>query len=289
MDLLQLQYFECIAKHKNVSKAAVELCISQPSLSSSLLRLEKELGQPLFYRTSRGMLLTNYGEFFLSSARQILGIIQTVKLPYPDDLSTRLSIGFKFYEDSIFQLVTGFQQEHPHVQLKLYGSTLGAPFAYSTFDFTVGNAKTYFPVIMNHIRIKSQNYYVVLPKAHPLAGQETLNITDLKDEPMCFLHDTDGNFEYAHSFFVSQGMIPRCVFSTNHAYYKYRYMTTSQNALTITPNGWLKPYQECEHLSVIPLNNYENMTDVLLYWVKDIPLSATAELFLTYIQDHCLD
>ena len=64
-------------------------------------------------------------------------------------------------------------------------------------------------------------------------------------------------------------------------------MATRQNALTLTPNGWLEPYRECSGLSVVPLANYEDMTDVLLYWVKDIPLSATAELFLTYIQDHC--
>ena len=50
MELLQLRYFDVIARCENISRAAEELHVSQPSLSGSLLRLEKELGFPLFDR-----------------------------------------------------------------------------------------------------------------------------------------------------------------------------------------------------------------------------------------------
>ena len=45
MELLQLQYFERKAKYQSMSKAAEELHVSQPSLSSCIIRLEKELGE----------------------------------------------------------------------------------------------------------------------------------------------------------------------------------------------------------------------------------------------------
>ena len=41
MELLQLRYFDVIARCENISRAAEELHVSQPSLSGSLLRLEK--------------------------------------------------------------------------------------------------------------------------------------------------------------------------------------------------------------------------------------------------------
>lgn len=48
MDLLQLQYFRTIAQYENLTKAAQALFVSQPNLSTSLSRLEDDLGVKLF-------------------------------------------------------------------------------------------------------------------------------------------------------------------------------------------------------------------------------------------------
>lgn len=72
MNLSQLTYFIRIAELGNISKAALELHISQPSLSASIAKLEDELGVPLLSRQSRGVLLTGAGHEFLVHARRIL-------------------------------------------------------------------------------------------------------------------------------------------------------------------------------------------------------------------------
>ena len=53
MTLLQLQYFKAICEYGSMSKAAEELYVSQPAISSSIKRLEESLGMPLFERDSR--------------------------------------------------------------------------------------------------------------------------------------------------------------------------------------------------------------------------------------------
>lgn len=53
MELLQIKYFKAIAETENISKAAGQLYIAQPSLSQTLKRLEDELGTPLFDRTGK--------------------------------------------------------------------------------------------------------------------------------------------------------------------------------------------------------------------------------------------
>ena len=58
----QIEVFLCAAKHQNISKAAAELYISQPALSKTISRLEKEFGSPLFSRTNRGVVLTDEGK-----------------------------------------------------------------------------------------------------------------------------------------------------------------------------------------------------------------------------------
>jgi DNA-binding transcriptional LysR family regulator len=74
MDIKQLQYFLQVSKDGNVTKAASSLYLSQQALSSSLVRLEKELGCILMKRNSRGIILTNAGEYFKIQAQKIIDI-----------------------------------------------------------------------------------------------------------------------------------------------------------------------------------------------------------------------
>ena len=71
MDLRQLEYFRRVAQRRNISLAAAELNITQPSLTKSIKLLEKELGVRLFDRLARGVELTDYGQAFLRHAEAI--------------------------------------------------------------------------------------------------------------------------------------------------------------------------------------------------------------------------
>lgn len=66
MNLAQLRYFQKLANIQHYSRAAKELNIAQPSLSSSISSLEKELDVPLFQKVGRNVRLTKYGREFLS-------------------------------------------------------------------------------------------------------------------------------------------------------------------------------------------------------------------------------
>ena len=61
MNITQLKYFKTVADHQNVSRAAEELHISQPSLSNAIKELEREFNVTLFYRRNRKMILTSAG------------------------------------------------------------------------------------------------------------------------------------------------------------------------------------------------------------------------------------
>ena len=73
MTLTQLHYVITIAETKSFNKAAEKLYVSQPSLTSAIKELEKELGISIFYRNGRGAVLTNDGTEFLLYAKQIYG------------------------------------------------------------------------------------------------------------------------------------------------------------------------------------------------------------------------
>lgn len=71
MTLQQLHYVLVIAEAGSLNRAAEQLYLSQPSLTSAVRELEKELGIVLFNRSGRGVTPTQDGAEFLLYARQL--------------------------------------------------------------------------------------------------------------------------------------------------------------------------------------------------------------------------
>lgn len=72
MDLRQIEYIVKIADEGSITKAAAQLYISQSGLNQQLLKLEKELGLPLFHRSKYELRPTQAGEIYLAYGRRIL-------------------------------------------------------------------------------------------------------------------------------------------------------------------------------------------------------------------------
>lgn len=72
MELRHLRYFVAVAEEENVTKAALRLHLSQPSLSRQIRNLEAEIGFPLLKRTPIAVKLTDAGRTFLAEAKDIL-------------------------------------------------------------------------------------------------------------------------------------------------------------------------------------------------------------------------
>ena len=72
MELRHLRYFVCVAEIENISRAALNLHISQPALSRQIRDLEDELGVLLLERTAKSVSLTEAGRVLLKEARAVL-------------------------------------------------------------------------------------------------------------------------------------------------------------------------------------------------------------------------
>jgi LysR family transcriptional regulator, transcription activator of glutamate synthase operon len=72
MELRQLACVEAVARHRHFTRAAEELHLAQSALSHQIRRLERELGTPLFERTSRRVVPTEAGQVIAGRARSIM-------------------------------------------------------------------------------------------------------------------------------------------------------------------------------------------------------------------------
>lgn len=79
MEFRQLRYFVTLAEAGSVSRAAVILGVTQPAISRQIRMLEEDLAIALFYRTGRGMELTEAGRLLMAHAPQVLSGLQEIE------------------------------------------------------------------------------------------------------------------------------------------------------------------------------------------------------------------
>ena len=124
MDLLQLRYFQAVARHQHVSRAAAELHVAQPALSRAIARLEAELGVPLFDRRGRRVRLNRFGVMFLARADRALDELDQGQHELRDAAGLAQGTVAVAAETlrTLSGLVAGFLAGHPGVSFRLYQS-----------------------------------------------------------------------------------------------------------------------------------------------------------------------
>ena len=140
MTLTQLQYVIRIAQVKSMNKAAELLYVSQPSLTNSVKELEKELGITLFYRSGRGVSLTNDGAEFLLYAKEIYGKYE--------DLMAR------YGENGTYKKKFGVSTQHYSFAVKAFVEMAKA-FDMSEYEFAIRETRT-AEVIRDVERLRSE-------------------------------------------------------------------------------------------------------------------------------------
>lgn len=113
MTLQQLKYAITISETGSLNKAAETLYISQPSLTTAIQELEKEIGIRIFNRSGRGVTLTNDGTEFILYSRQVYGQYNLLVEKYSPDSSIKKKFGvssqhYSFAVKAFVEMVKNF-------------------------------------------------------------------------------------------------------------------------------------------------------------------------------------
>src|ERR1700736_851018 len=117
MLLRHIRYLPAVAEHRNFTRAAEALHVSQPALSQQIRQLEETLGVLLFDRSGRAIQLTDAGHAYVEYARRALRELDAGQRAIHDvrDLSRgqlRLALTPTFHPYLIGPLVGGFHTLH---------------------------------------------------------------------------------------------------------------------------------------------------------------------------------
>ena len=192
MELQQLKYFKTVAEIGKISEAAEALFISAPALSTSISRLEKELGVQLFDRTNNRIILNTQGEIFLRHTNHIFEALSDAKKELQESLlqeGPHLSI-VSVNTAMWVNLITAFLSENP--QYTLSNATVSIPQLterglHTPHSFLLAYESDIPPFLadeLDSIFLFQTSPVVAIHKDHPLAGEEKLDVRMLAKEKL---------------------------------------------------------------------------------------------------------
>ena len=188
MDLTQLRQFQTLARAENMTRAAQELQIDQPSLSRTLKRLETDLGVPLFDRTGRRIQLNPYGRAFWTASTARSSSWKKGRRPGTRHGSTRRGgdRARRRRRTLASRPVAGLRPRTRVRTVSASQRSLGEVrrlLELGQIDFGFSPAPMGSPCLRWR-RLTEEEIFLVVPCGHRLDGRESVTLRDLAPEAM---------------------------------------------------------------------------------------------------------
>lgn len=192
MTLNQFLFFATVAKHQNLTKASVELSVSQPSISQQLKVLEDHYGTRLYRRTHKGVEVTAAGEIFLRAITPILDQVAKLQRDCRPSAPKRareiLRVGGTDSASAVLlpSVLADFRRRYPTAELEMSSRTS------NHLERMVSNAQLDLALTLRQPRSSSLAYEplrrekiaMFAPSNHPLARKSELQLADVLAEPL---------------------------------------------------------------------------------------------------------
>jgi DNA-binding transcriptional LysR family regulator len=285
MELRVLRYFLTVAREGNITKAAEQLYITQPTLSRQLSDLEEELGVKLFQRAQHGIALTEDGMLLKRRALQIVALSDKTQheLSHAEGvLSGEIAIGSgetKQIED-LARMMTGFRKEHPDVTFDMHTATAdeikerleGGLVDIGLLVEPVGISQYHF------LRLPGKEKAGVLVRTDStLARKEVIRPEDLVGIPLIMVKRPDLRNEMSNWFGEHYDQMQ--IACTYNLIYNAAIMVKNHVGVALC----IELESHFEDLCFRPLSPARESGNVLV-WKKEQPLPAATTAFIEYVK-----
>lgn len=185
--LHQLKVFETVARHASFTRAAEELFITQPTVSSQVKQLTKATGLPLFEQIGKSLYLTDAGQELLSTCHDVFERLNNFEMKIADlkgakqgQLRLAVITTAKYF---VPRLLGSFCQHYPGVDVALQVTN------HQEIQRRILANEDDLYIVSNppeEIDLRNQSFLdnplvVVANTKHPLAGQKNISLKQLND------------------------------------------------------------------------------------------------------------
>jgi DNA-binding transcriptional LysR family regulator len=185
MDINQLEVLIAVASERGFSRAADKLYRTQPAVSQAIRRLEEEVGEPLFDRSSKDGTLTASGQVLLKYAEQILNLRRDAKLAVKElkDLQRgKVTLGANEYTVMyLLPVISVYRVRHPHIKIEVKRDLASRiPSEVLKRDVEIGIVSFHPPdPALQTVAVATDELALIVAPGHRLAGKKIVSVREL--------------------------------------------------------------------------------------------------------------
>ena len=289
MELLQLKYFKTVAEIGKISEAAEALFISAPALSTSISRLEKELGVRLFDRSAKRIVLNQYGEVFLRYVNQMFDVLACAQTELRQiSMQQRRHIWIATTTSNLWMdLITEFSQAFPQYTLSCANLNLSR--------LTVGYLSTQYTFVLAAEEDIPQSYgdelesillfedrpAVMVHPSHPFAKRASVDIHELSQETLFLPMQGMAQYERLVKLFERNRIAFPNATSCSYQYYR----SIVQEQLGIAFSSMRAGLIDRSELCYVPIDNACPPWQMRLFWRRTRPLTDDEQVFRDFVAE----
>ena len=222
MDLKRLNYFNQLAKTGNFTKAADQLGIAQSALSTSIKKLEHQLGLKLVNRTERKMSLTAEGQVLLRHAKIILEDVEQAEKELQElkglssgviNFGAPAMLASYFLPDALEQ----FKKSYPGIQINIQEAgtaTLAQMLVNGELDLALIRGDREHEQIRQTLLAQDQ-IAACVPVGHPFASRESITLDEFCNQPLVLFKNGYFLRETVNGYCQQHKLKPNIQFETN--------------------------------------------------------------------------
>lgn len=282
MELLQLRYFQKVAKLQHMTKAAEELRIAQPALSKTISSLEKELGVLLFDRKGKYIELNSQGKAFLKKVDVALMSLEDGKRQLWDlkeEILGDIKLVVLVASNMIPSLIAEFCKEYPNINFEIT-QHLSERITKLDFDLCIST----YPISttnMDSVTLLSEEILLAVPNTHPLADKKYVCLKDVSNENFISFKKNTTLRNLTDAFCNNCGFTPNIILESDDTS-TIRGLINSGLGIAFVPSitwqGSISPSIKLLHVSD-PIC----YRSIKVYWSEGRNLPKSVELFKEFL------
>lgn len=289
MKILQLQYFVEVVKTNNISKAAKNLYVSQPAISSAIKELEKEFNTTLFIRYNNQITLTDEGYFLYRSALDLLEDFDKVKKDMLTYLKAKevLKIGIPPMLGTFIlpTIINEYAKQNPNLEFQLseLGSVANRQALINreiNLGLTVKTKDEELPEPLTYHKLMDTTLLLSVNQNHPLAKKEIISIKEIKDLPIILMKEDCLQSSLVQNAYEENEIHPNIKIRTNQLY-TIKELVKNNNLAAFLFNQVIENEPSIRGIKLdTPID-----LEIVIAYRKDANLNNLSKDFLHYIMN----
>lgn len=292
MELLQLKYFLELSKSQHLRKTAEKMIVTPSAISSSIARLEDELGVKLFDREGRQIRLNDFGKKYAHYIQEMFDALDNANSSIKELQNSEKATIYVYAINPFLwnNVLQAFRTVHPEISVALFALDPGTDsledisLSSSNADFYLTAEGTLSPNDFSSELLTDSELLLAVSPYHHLANRTSIDLSEAKDEWFINSPHSTSFRKFCDDLCIKVGFVPKSRIECDYVLRPKMLISENMVCIATSLGRQSKLY---DGTVMIPIVNPPCSRTFNIFWKKNRHLTRNAIVFKDFIVQYC--